>query len=300
MLPIKDSFINNVLILITPVALLVSLNATCLAYFNSMTDIHYKQTITLRSELLPPSSSNYLVWIDNSDRIHHFSSDSYSSQKYASNYLYAFYMPLIEIMIQPKITHAPLEFSIENLLYANLKIERLLDEYNNLKNRSESILEGLDVPYITQQNKFDPGFKGLDLTIPNQLDNVNKRLEILAGPIPSGYNTKERIYQPGFRTNHQSKASVQLNGLKEADNQPYRTIIGKPQRYINDDGIETGQEAGHLDNENYGSGQFDRLPFAERIVRSLFEHLKKNKIELLLYLLILFGFYRVLFGRPKI
>lgn len=290
MISAYNPYKTAVFFLLLLIATLQPLGSSCTAYFSADTDLPSIKTITPRIGALPPSFSNYLVWTDNNAMIKHFPLKKDNSQQTIGQHLGLFYMPLIEIMIQQKMMHAPSEYSLENILYANLKMRRLLDEYDNLKNRSKMILEGLDIPYINRQSNFENSNITPDFSISYQLERLHSQIEILAGQSYRIYEAIDRFQSPGFQTNQQSKTAQQRFASKQALNQPYRMLIGKPKRHTIGDVPPPVTGNGRTDIEKFGKDEYD-----PQQSRSMFDLLIEYKLELVIFLFIFFGLYRILF-----
>jgi hypothetical protein len=214
-------------ILMLTIAFMLLFHTFSFAFFSTeSTEQPLKKVIT-NTDARQLTFSHYLIWTDN-DKSHLQINSANSDLANASDhYISAFYMPIIEIVTQQRETYVPTEFSVENLLYANLKLKSLLNEYNLLKERSESILKGLDVPYISQSSGFKPNSKKEEFPISYKINEVADHINILAGPILKGHGATDTIGNGNFQHKQQSGRQRLPNKLREPLNYSSDTALTK-------------------------------------------------------------------------
>lgn len=276
-------FIKTKLTIIFPqLFFALTVSSSCLAYFNSEPVKRSIKTITSHTSTLPSSASYYFVWSDNYEFHNNFSSSIIVDRPQAlRKFIFAFYVPILETLTQQQEQYVPSEFSFENLLYANLKFAQLADEYNSNKERSKSVLEGLDVPYIQWTPSFESGH---DTSI-NNMDRIYNHQRIVNGPKPADktiavHSQKTPLYNKQPPINSSSQSTFYKNQDKR---NPYS---------------ETDSSASEKDDQYYDNSDY-QLPLVLRILVSSFNYSLENKLEVFIYCCILFGLIRYLWGMHK-
>lgn len=255
-------------VILIQVFLALTISSSCLAYFNAEPVTRSIKTITSHTSTLPSWASYYFVWSDNYELHNHFSSSIVvDSPEALNNFIFAFYVPILEILTQQQEQYVPSEFSFENLLYANLKLAQLADEYNSNQERSRSALEGLDVPYIKWAPTFESGVGNKDYTSTNKLA-IKTPLYKKRPPINS--SSQSTLPRPTFYKNQDKRNRYSETGTSTSEN------YGR-----------------HYDNSDY------QLPLLLRILVSSFNYSVENKLEVFIYCCILFGLFRYLWWIRK-
>ena len=183
------------------------------------------------------------------------------------------------------------EMDIDSLLYANLRISQLIDECEGLKKRSIAVLEGLDVPYLQQ-------YVDLDKEIGNKSENINDNLNRLLSrtnlSVGSGISLKGELNRKQIDPDFQFR---QFYNKKPLFNQSFQvtnyqvnnaTNKGSPSDMdsIKDQSDDDVQVEG-LQRIRYGANKNEKLPWPFPLLFSIFEYLRNNKIEAIIYFLIL-------------
>lgn len=270
--------------------ILTAFSSACPAYFSAKIVKKSTNTVIAHNNSTHASFSHRLVWFDN-DKIHmHFSPNS-------DNYLYAFSMPIIELVAQQREMLIPSEFSIDNLLYANIELERLINEYNGLKDKSRSVLEGLDVPFIRQKSGF--GFSptekdSADATISSNISTLDNRIRILAGPVFSEHKTGHGLNHFSPQINQQHDKRKPLHTLNQSSNQPLGKPLYKYRSLAKPDKFKAKAEKKQsLPNQRVTN---DQLPLIERLGQSLINYVKQQRTELFIFFILILGLYYIFIG----
>jgi hypothetical protein len=272
-------------------------------YFSASTQNKFTKTIISRTDALPSSFSYYLVLHDNEKQgyqSNHMNFQLAISPHYS---LTEFYMPIIELMTYQKWNYLPSEFSIEDLLYANLKLNRLINEYNSLKERSSMILEGLDVPYLDRPSGFKSPISGNDGALSLKIDNVSNHIKLLTGPAVS---TIPQFADINNQTIHnqdlQSKERTPLYTIKKPLNSSSSSSFSNSKSFSFLNRVESEPESEQTtiqDGAQYSNRPNDNLPWIERFAVSMINYFKANKLESIIWLILIFGIYQMLFRTRK-
>jgi hypothetical protein len=266
-------------VILSQVFFVLTVSSSCLAYFDAEPVKQSIKTITSPLSTLPPSASYYFVWSDNYELHNHFASSIIDDSPQAlRKFIFAFYVPIIETLTQQQEHYVPSEFSFENLLYANLKYAQLTNEYNGYKERSVSVLEGLDVPYTKWTPSLESGLVNKDYTSTNKIDRV--------------YNHQKP---------KQSATKTPLYNIQPPINFSSRSTLSRPSFYQNQDirnpRSVTGSSASGDNGQDYDADY--QLPFVLRTLVSSFNYSVENKLEVFIYCCILFGFFRLLWWKRR-
>jgi hypothetical protein len=276
------------------IVLLVS--SSCLAYFedgNEMKPFIAAIAFTNEAQSL---FSHYFVLNDNDEYQSSFKSKSSVPQHSPGHFIYAFNMPILEVVTQQKTDYVPYEFTIENILYANLKLVKLIDEYNSLKERSKSILTGLDVPYVNQHSGLLISQKQRELSLSSKITSLKSQIQTIAGPTFSVQKTVGRQHFGNQLQGHPSPKKRPLHTLKQP------LVYAPGSAYTNNGGSVAGPETDNTvssESAQYNPTIGEHLPFIERIGKSLLTYFRTNKLEFIIYLVVLFALYHLLIGLRK-
>ena len=195
-----------------------------------------------------------------------------------------------EVVIRSSAQVKTQDLSIESMLYANLRIVRLIDEYKGIKERSEAVLEGLDVPYLNQYIDWEKVIGDKSENINDNLNRLLSQTNISSGTVISlqgGTNRKRDSPSLQFRQLVQNKPSF---------NKPFPTTY-RPSKATNKGNPKSINATNDQSNDDvqverpqriqYGSNKNERLPWPIPLLFSIFEYLLRNKMEALIYFLML-------------
>lgn len=280
--------------------LIILFCSSCAGFFiNSTQERSAVKKITPKTDTLPTTFSYYLVWFDN-EIFYSLPKDSKIELVIQpQNSVTAFYMPILEFVTHQKWSYLPSDFSIEDLLYANLKLNRLVQEYNSLKGRSAEILKGLEVPYMDHPSGFEPLMSENNGTLSLQLDAVSNQIRQLTGPVIS---TPKIVDLNNHKQSLPSEKRTPLHTVRQPLNSSSDPSLGNSQSFshLNRVGPEPESDQPAIqENNQYSNRLNDSLPWIERIAVSIINYFKTNKIELIICLTLLFGIYQMLFRIRK-
>jgi hypothetical protein len=282
-----------ILLFILQTAMALFTTSSCPAYIEVTNVKHPIKMITAHTDDAPALFSYHLIWSDNEEYHQHFEASFSAVHNPSNHYIFAFSMPVLETVTQQKGAYVPSDFNIDNLLYANLELDRLLSEYEKLKERSKLILEGLDIPYISRPP--GSGFQSNinELPISHQIDTVNNHISILAGPVVSHTRTTDSTnysYNPQLGKHY--GRSKQLHSKRQPLNYLSNSRFKRKPNVKNQSEQNDAASSG---SHGTGTGAIDRLPLIERIGKSLVDYIKANKIEFIFYFVLLFGLCNMLY-----
>ncbi|WP_419663507.1 uncharacterized protein Dvar_38010 [Desulfosarcina variabilis str. Montpellier] len=196
-----------------------------------------------------------------------------------------------EVVIRSSAQIETQNFSIDNMLYANLRIARLIDEYEGLKKRSQAVLEGLDVPYLNQYIDWDKVIGDKSKNINDNLNRLLSQTNISSGAGISargGTNLKRDSPSLQFR---------QFVNKKPSFNQPFPVTNYQANKATNKTIPRDIDSEKDQPNDNdqvegprrirYGANKSEKLPWPFPLLFSIFEYLLRNKMEALIYFLML-------------
>jgi hypothetical protein len=267
----------------------------CSAYFNVEPAKRSIKTITSHTGALSSSASHCFVWSDNDELYGPVSSEIVDGPQVMQRYLFAFYIPVLEIVTQQTGGDAPSEFSLDNLLYANLKIERLINEYSRLIETSGPLLEGLDVPYISWSPEFESNFEKRSYAFLSKMEHFNKdKLGIAAVPDFIGPKPVNRTNH--INSNRAIKSSGKVPNFKKQPpiNSSSNSPISKPSF-----SKKQGRRNSNTAPVPSAQGKDFQLPWLFRLLFSAPKYVIENKIEVIIYICMLYGFYHVIFRIRK-
>lgn len=144
---------------------------TVQAYFEFELDRPPIQMLVSRSEAIPATASHVLALSDNSEFHHSFYLSSNVTPTASTHFSAADYLPLTEIATSINQHSISVDFGVEDILYANLRLVELINEYKTLQENAKTALEGLNIPYL--QRKEMLAVKPPDLGI----GNISKMME---------------------------------------------------------------------------------------------------------------------------
>lgn len=216
-------------------------------------------------------------------------------------FIFSSYLPITEILTRQS-HYIPSEFSVDNLLYANLKLERLFIEYEGLRERGQSILKGLDVPYLYGSKNFKNLIEKKNGGVNQSLNRVAKQTTSLAGPLVNSDRWKEQKNFSTSTNGHQTEIKQLLTpvrrGLSYSSKDP--SIVDSATQ--DKPGRTTGaapDPAEAIQPFQYGVQKEDQLPWLARAVRSLSKYISENKVEAIVFILFLFTAHQIIFSSRK-
>jgi hypothetical protein len=296
--------VKVLILFICHIVWMATITASGWAYFCVALENKPIKAIIPRTDVMPTLSSHLLVLSDNDEFHSHFNSSVDASLQELRRYVFAGYLPITEIVTRQSDRYMSSDFSIENLLYANLKIERLMNEYERLKDRSASVLEGLDVPYIYESREFESMLGQKDVGITHQIDRVSDQSNLIAGPAQFVFRQKEpadgkytkrsiQVYTSTQRRLNFEKPTISYSnggslGSSSASNQAGNGSAGS-----------APDPASSVKNVQYGNSAGDQLPWLIRATRSLRHYIYENKIESIFYFLMIFVVIQIVFSSRR-
>ncbi len=275
--------------------LIQTFSDVALAYLTVSTEKRLIKSIVPHSKDIPVSASHLLEICGDDTK----DPSIYSGNvNYPNNKTLFCYLPIPEVVTRQMDRYVASEFSIENLLYANLKIERLMREYDDLEKRSHEILEGLDVPFI-HGVEYEQLLQQKASFVTLEIDRVTEQSNFIAGP--------ELVYA----TQNNSTGSRKPIAAKKTFGSTHRFRFEKPGVSLSTGSSVTrgsshkSNDANHSQPEfdaseskniQYGVDSKDQLPRLIRVLRSLFRYLFENKIEAVLYIILIYGIGHLVFS----
>jgi len=118
------------------------------AYFEFESQKTSIQQLLRRSDDMPGTTSHLLVLSDNDEFHCNFFASKNIPPDELQHLVFADYIPLTEVVTRFKDRVVATDFSVEDMLYANLRLVRLLKEYEGLRKSAGSALKGLEVPFL--------------------------------------------------------------------------------------------------------------------------------------------------------
>lgn len=296
------SHMNRVLSFVLLVALVVVSNDNCHAYFHIAAEKHPAKVIPSHAGEKLLSHSHLILVPDNLAFHCHFNSNIADWPQVTKKHFFAMDIPIPDIVTQQRENYIPSEFNIENLVYANLKIARLIYEYNSLKKRSESILGNHNIPTGSWNSDYRLNHENNINGILQKMNQVNDQLMTISGMVLIN-SIKENI--DNRTTNqingqHSNDDQCQLNTLSfdyssgwnyQDDNETNREDAPRPG--IKGRNKDSKKDTGYVLKGNQSP------PWVERFGQTLLDYIRENKIEVVFYLFMLFGAYRLLFRFGK-
>ena len=299
---VMHSIQRFILFFFLQMALLVLFCSSSPAFFTTSTHAKSIKTVIPNAGVFPSAFSSYLIWPETQQQYAQINNGNPIMTSPPHYSLTPYYMPIVELLTHQRWNYMPSDFTIEDLLYANLKLNRLIKDYNELKERSSKILEGLNVPYMDRPNGLEPRVEGRDNALSLEIDNVRNSIRLLAGPATSVRNITN--YDP---------QSIRQRKFQSAERQPLHTILQPFDSSSNSSNSnantfsysnrveakpESGQDPG-AEGSQFSNSPNERLPWIERFAVSMIKYFKENKAELFFCLLLLLGLYQMLFGMRK-
>lgn len=281
--------------------LLIVFYSSCAGYFINSTKEKSVKTVTPTTDALPSTFSYYLVWSDG-EQFYNQQHSQFELVIPPPKSLSGCYIPITELMTLQRWSYLPSDFSIEDLLYANLKLNRLFQEYNSLKERSAKILAGLEVPYMDRPFEIRPLISANEGTLSLQIDTVSNQIRQLTGPVLS-HSEKEKFNHPTIqKPTLQSKKRTPLHTIRQPLNSSTSSSSSNSQSFSSLNGVGSEPESDPSaikPNKQYGNSLNKNRPWIERFAVSLINYFKANKAELIIWLILCFGIYQMLFRSRK-
>lgn len=276
--------------------------STCMPYFSAKDNKRSIKTITANNGMLPSFASYYYIWSDNDEYHLFYNSNIVDKQKILSRYFVAFYIPVLDIVTQQNGQYTPSELNLDNLLYANLRIERLMNEYSRLKTRSKPTLEGLDVPYTSWKLALEKKLSEKRNTISDKINNNNLNKRKYVRNKYNGIKLDDRTGHGDSEKSWQTEAreplyniNRPLNSLTNYKNQNTSLPKNKKSEAAN----STLDQSTKKKDYRY-HGDFDeRILRILRFLVKLVNYAIDNKLVVFIYLFVLFGVYYIFFGIRK-
>jgi hypothetical protein len=285
------------------VAWLAAASLTCEAYFCPVFERSTPPAFLLRPKTGVPTMESSVLVMPNNKEFNNRSGTGVGDRSMdPGRHVFVSYLPVVEIVTQQSHRYMPSEFSIDNLLYANLKLDRLVNEYEGLRERSQSILNGLNVPFVNGSQNFNNLIEKKNDGLNRSINRVANQKTSIAGPLANSNRWKE---QKGF--------STAANGGRTATNQRLtferRAIsyssggasrVEETSQTQSDSNPEQAREpAEAIQKLQYGAQQEKQLPWLARAVRSLGKYLRENKVEAMVVLLFLLIVHQLIFSSRK-
>jgi hypothetical protein len=220
------------------------------------------------------------VWSDNDEFHHHFSASLVADSPQAvQKFIFPFYVPILETLTHQQEQYIPSEFSLENLLYANLNYTQLTNAYDSDKERSKVVLEGLDVPYLKWAPSFESRFGRHDDTSTNTMNRIYNSQHLATGPKPIENKIHTHLQHP-----KQSAAKTPLYNTQplihpSSQSTPARArpIFNKSEDNANPYS-DTDSSASKKSDQSYDYSD-NQLPLLLRMLVSLTDYSVENKFE---------------------
>lgn len=279
--------------------LVLIVNAPANAYFSSFVEKKPISVVVPRSILQSGKASHVLLLSSNDEIQHRFSSSEHPLQSELPYFSYIDQLPVPEFLVRSGYLFLDHAFSIDNLLYANLKLARLLDEYEALRSRSEAVLEGLDVPFIQQHPDYEMTTQGKELNITEAVDRLLSHSHVVEN---SNYALQQIHGREGFDTASSTRRAIgQWNhtrrqfGINRGHANAIRNHSQAGEVFSGAaNGEDTEDEAGKR-RMHYGADGASEFPWLVRIPMAVLNYIYRNKIESAIYFLMLYGIVHVLF-----
>ena len=192
--------------------------------------------------------------------------------------------------------HGSPEWTVGDLIYANLKFKKLVEEYGALKKRAEKTLKGLSVPYVS-----------LDQALPGNIpDSVSmfqagqklKTKGLAANRIVQGGEHFIAAGQSSWGGKYRTALVPDFHryGKKDWEINPFSVrTIPKPRNGFSSASqmpSSNGQVPPEVPERDKIVSPYDKsseLPWFIAIVVNLVKYLENNKFEALVYVICLFG-----------
>jgi hypothetical protein len=218
---------------------------------------------------------------------------------------------------------ASLEVQMADMIYANLKLKEILDEYQNLRERSQRVLEGLLAPQPEKRvPSLTPSLVELTLTRPNSgIPSISDRLASLgaaqrevgaraAGAAAGGADERVslQVADASLHTLEQESQELKSIQVKETSGatpaQKLARIDAVLQGSTVSEKLKSAEFTGSRINPNRNSALSDEsseLPWIIRFILATVQFIFTYKYEVLATALsvVVFGILVSLIGRPK-
>lgn len=216
-------------------------------------------------------------------------------------HVYVSYLQVVDIVTQKSRRYMPHEFSIDNLLYANLKLERLVNEYEGLRERSKSVLTGLNVPYLYGSRNFNNLMKKKNDALNQSINRVANQTASLTGLLANPNRLKKKNFS-AFAKENQTENKRRLTFERRAisyssGGASSLNEYSEEQTLKNIEPASDSAEA--IQKFRYGVQQEEHLPWLARTTRALFIYFRENKVETIVFILLLFIVHQLIFASRK-
>lgn len=241
------------------------------AYFEFDLEKKSIQTLTRHSDEITTTASHILALSDNDE----FHCSFFASKKIPAgeldHFVFADYIPVTEIVTQLNARMVATEFSVEDLLYANLRIVGFLNEYEVLRKNAGSVLKGLEVPLLQWKDIYKTPVNGRGRSISGRLEQVVDQANLVAqADLPvfrtsgaNGTRPQEKFRSAGFKRRHFSKFSSM--------NEYHRKPFHQPRNSIRADGNEN-KEYKDKQTIEFGIDRSDEKPWPIQVLIFIFSN----------------------------
>jgi hypothetical protein len=195
-------------------------------------------------------------------------------------------IPIPEVVFLPNDQLEIQEFNVDNLFYANLRLARLMDEYDGLKKRSQTVFEGLDVPYLNYYTDSDTTISDNNINLGAKLTMLNSDKQNIGSSVSSQNDLNRKESNPVFKLNQIQRKNLENKIFYK---KKYHQINNpsSPRKFIsNGDQPNKNIQVDDSQKINYGVNKNDKMVWPFPLLISVYEYSTKNKIETIIYLII--------------
>ena len=268
------------------------------AYFSKFSDKKPIQAVVPHSLFQSGKTSHVLLLSSNDEVQHQFTTSDRLPPDDLVRFSYMDRLPLPETVFRPSNPATDTSLTVDNLLYANLKLSRLMDDYLQLQNRAEAVLEGLDVPFVLQHPTHVAAILPREPNITEAIDGLRSYSHTVEGLSDAWLQRTDRHRSAN---NPQTRRAI---GQGNFSRQPLR--IGRryaaTSRTPSQSGEASGDDrnVGEAEEENqparmrYGTSDAVEIPWLVRFPMIVLNYIYHNKIESLIYFLMIYGVVHVL------
>jgi hypothetical protein len=190
-------------------------------------------------------------------------------------------------------------FSVENLLYANLKLANLLNEYKSLRKQSMAVLDGLDVPFIMQNPKYEGAIQGRKVNIADRAEFLRSYSHVVENSSSALLHRHGTENLSKNRNNRPIGDGTYSHRRYNSREKNYNNQSHSTSRRVQSDDSNGEKVAAKSDSIQYGSGETTEIPWLVRMPMSILSYIYGNKIESLIYFLMLYAAIQIIFSSRK-